>query len=124
MEFIWFLFLLKIIYNEAGHRFCFIDMLFVGMRNTKDFDTTEEAVEIRDLLNKLDTDLRTPLEESMAPHRIVFAEIFIRFRRNYTKQPEEFTLLLENNDDERDWSVAFYKILTFDVLNYEAKEQN
>ncbi|KAI8126169.1 hypothetical protein FF38_09192 [Lucilia cuprina] len=96
-----------------GRRYCFIDMWFVGMRNTKDFDSAEETVEINEILRKLDTDLKTPYEVLTVPHRIIFAEIFIRFRRDYTPN------LNETND--QDWSVSFYKILTFDVLNYDNK---
>ncbi|XP_011195696.2 uncharacterized protein LOC105220861 [Zeugodacus cucurbitae] len=103
--------------KNFGRRYCFIDMLFVGMRNTKDFDSPEELVEINDVLRKLDQDLRTPIEVTSVPHRIVFAEIFMRFRRDYTRQTDNES----NNVRDRDWSVSFYKILTFDVLNYDPR---
>ncbi|XP_011213224.3 uncharacterized protein LOC105233001 [Bactrocera dorsalis] len=103
--------------KNFGRRYCFIDMLFVGMRNTKDFDSAEELVEINDVLRKLDQDLRTPIEVTSVPHRIVFAEIFMRFRRDYTRQTKDSS----NNVRDPDWSVSFYKILTFDVLNYDPR---
>lgn len=93
-------------------------MLFVGLRNTKDFDSAQEAVEINDILRKLDTDYQTPYEMLSVPHRIVFAEIFIRFRRDYSESPAELAHRREIDDENRDWSVCFYKILSFDVLNY------
>ncbi|XP_065360793.1 uncharacterized protein LOC135954534 [Calliphora vicina] len=100
--------------QNYDRRYCFIDMLFVGLRNTKDFDSIEETVEISDILRKLDLDLKTPYEVLSVPHRIVFAEIFIRFRRNYSENPADVV--------DPDWSVSFYKILTFDVLNYNPKQ--
>ncbi|XP_053956103.1 uncharacterized protein LOC128861751 [Anastrepha ludens] len=103
--------------KNFGRRYCFIDMLFVGLRNTKDFESTEELVEINEVLRKLDTDMRTPMEVMAVPHRIVFAEIFMRFRRDYTPPTDNPS----NNVRDKDWSVSFYKILTFDVLNYSPK---
>uniref|UniRef100_W8B092 Uncharacterized protein n=2 Tax=Ceratitis capitata TaxID=7213 RepID=W8B092_CERCA len=103
--------------KNFGRRYCFVDMLFVGMRNTKDFDSPEELVEINDVLRKLDTDMRTPVEVLSVPHRIVFAEIFMRFRRDYTQNGENET----NDGNDKEWSVSFYKILTFDVLNYDPR---
>lgn len=88
-------------------------MIFVGLRNTKDFDNAEETVEVNGILQKLDNDLKTSYEVLAMPHRIIFAEIFIRFRRDYTK-----SLSFE----EPNWSVCFYKIITFDVLNYDPKQ--
>ncbi|TMW40982.1 hypothetical protein DOY81_013938 [Sarcophaga bullata] len=112
--------------RNYGRKYCFIDMLFVGLRNTKDFDSPDEAVEINEILRKLDADLKTPFEVMAVPHRIVFAEIFIRFRRDYTQvknaqnnAPAARTNHMEN---DKDWSVSFYKILTFDVLNYDPKQ--
>ncbi|XP_017489140.1 PREDICTED: uncharacterized protein LOC108377392 [Rhagoletis zephyria] len=103
--------------KNFGRRYCFIDMLFVGLRNTKDFDSPEELVEINEILRKLDTDMRTPMDVMAVPHRIVFAEIFMRFRRDYTPNADNAS----NNVKDREWSVSFYKILTFDVLNYDPK---
>ncbi|KAM7356814.1 uncharacterized protein ACRADG_002423 isoform 2-T2 [Cochliomyia hominivorax] len=104
--------------QNQGRRYCFIDMLFVGLRNTKDYESAEEAVEVKNILQKLDSDLQTPYEVLAVPHRIVFAEIFMRFRRDYTENLYLTTDLVNN----RDWSVAFYKILTFDVLNFDPKQ--
>lgn len=95
-------------------------MIFVGLRNTKDFDTAEEAVEVNSILQKLDNDLKMSYEVLAVPHRIVFAEIFMRFRRDYT----ENLVAKEQRFDIEDpnWSVSFYKIITFDVLNYDPKQ--
>ncbi|XP_067645427.1 uncharacterized protein [Eurosta solidaginis] len=103
--------------KNFGRRYCFIDMLFVGLRNTKDFESSEELLEINEVLRKLDADMRVPIEITSVPHRIVFAEIFMRFRRDYTL-PQDNTM---NKDEDKDWSVSFYKILTFDILNYDPK---
>ena len=92
-------------------------MLFVALRNTKDFDSPEDAVEINETLRKIDSELKTPYAVLKVPHRIVFAEIFIRFRRDYTKRTPE----MDARINDKDWSVSYYKILTFDVLNYDPR---
>ncbi|KAH8298521.1 hypothetical protein KR044_009482, partial [Drosophila immigrans] len=135
--------------QNYGRKYAFIDMLFVGLRNTKDFESPSELVEINDVLRRMDTELKTPAEVISVPHRIVFAEIFIRFRRDYTAEwrrkqeaknpsanrkdplsaqptdmlsdhPSNLTLekVLSRINDPG-WSVSFYKILTFDVLNFD-----
>ncbi|XP_034477268.1 uncharacterized protein LOC117783829 [Drosophila innubila] len=137
--------------QNYGRKYAFIDMLFVGLRNTKDFDSPTELVEINEVLRRMDTELKTPNEIISVPHRIVFAEIFIRFRRDYTaewRRKEEAAKNPPNNskrhylhsedpdsDSDRSsnlslenvlsrindpgWSISFYKILTFDVLNFD-----
>lgn len=161
--------------QNFGRKYAFIDMLFVGLRNTKDFDTATEVVEVNDIIRRMDNELRTPPEVVAVPHRIVFAEIFIRFRRDYTAearrelqahkaQAQNFPFNSPGNNqgraqgqppnqpptpflqsaidamsstqnsskaapmnltgrvapvDDVGWSVSFYKILTFDVLNYD-----
>lgn len=98
-------------------------MLFVGLRNIRDFESPEEAIEVKDILRKLDADLKTPVWVMAVPHRIVFAEIFIRFRRNYTEHYEHNSpVRTYHMDNDKDWSVSFYKILTFDVLNFDPKK--
>ncbi|KAH8386342.1 hypothetical protein KR200_001158, partial [Drosophila serrata] len=152
--------------QNFGRKYAFIDMLFVGLRNTKDFDTATEVVEVNDIIRRMDNELRTPSHVVAVPHRIVFAEIFIRFRRDYTAEARREILankaqaqaqaqniphnlpgaqspaenFLKSAFDPMDsakmqpgflsgrvapgmddvgWSVSFYKILTFDVLNYD-----
>ncbi|XP_058976699.1 uncharacterized protein LOC131801775 [Musca domestica] len=105
-----------------GRKYCFIDMMFVGLRNTKDFDSIEELVEVNRILQFLDADLRLTQEVISTPHRIIFAEIFIRFRRDcsensleyYHQHPSRFA-------HEKDWAVGFYKILSFDVFHFNPK---
>lgn len=156
--------------QNFGRKYAFIDMLFVGLRNTKDFDSPSELSEINDILRRMDNELKTPSGVHHVPHRIVFAEIFIRFRRDYTalwrrnevakdhrfgkadstalvhphqksSETQEISksstmsnpsppngdvastafmmekILSRINDPS--WSVSFYKILTFDVLNFD-----
>lgn len=156
--------------QNFGRKYAFIDMLFVGLRNTKDFDSPSELIEINDMLRRMDNELKTPTGVHQVPHRIVFAEIFIRFRRDYTalwrrkevakdhrfgkadstalvhphqksSETQEISksstmtnpspangdvastafmmekILSRINDPS--WSVSFYKILTFDVLNFD-----
>ncbi|XP_017018801.1 uncharacterized protein [Drosophila kikkawai] len=159
--------------QNFGRKYAFIDMLFVGLRNTKDFDTATEVVEVNDIIRRMDNELRTPPHVVAVPHRIVFAEIFIRFRRDYTAearreilankaaqiqaqarnlppnlpqdhsktpaspflqsaidamslsqdsakaQPMSLSGRVAPGMDDVGWSVSFYKILTFDVLNYD-----
>lgn len=158
--------------QNFGRKYAFIDMLFVGLRNTKDFDTATEVVEVSEIIRRMDNELKTPPEVVAVPHRIVFAEIFIRFRRDYTadarkgvnlnsypsfsattradavgsakplqtpfiqsaldpmksaQNPSTSALpqtgrILHRMDDVG-WSVSFYKILTFDVLNYDPQNK-
>ncbi|XP_001360391.4 uncharacterized protein [Drosophila pseudoobscura] len=160
--------------QSFGRRYAFIDVLFVGLRNTKDFDSASEVVEVNELVRRMDRELRTPRDVVSVPHRIVFAEIFIRFRRDYTEDarrnfetkdhmaqsgypfthqlsapvtpqaalskslvppppPDALARSTQNpataqltptgrivpRSGDTDWSVSFYKILTFDVLNYD-----
>lgn len=140
--------------QNYGRKYAFIDMLFVGLRNTKDFDSPNELAEFNQVLRRMDTELKTPMEVISVPHRIVFAEIFIRFRRDYTAEwrrkkeaakdsPDDSkrhylhsadpqsnqssnlsleTVLLRINDPG--WSISFYKILTFDVLNFDPQPRS
>uniref|UniRef100_A0A6P4E9H3 Uncharacterized protein LOC108037922 n=1 Tax=Drosophila rhopaloa TaxID=1041015 RepID=A0A6P4E9H3_DRORH len=128
----------------------------------------------------MDNELKTPPEVVAVPHRIVFAEIFIRFRRDYTAdtrrgfnatnqqsknfpfnapfnaptstsaianaKPSQQSFIQSAIDpmrstqnpamaalpqtgriiprmDDVGWSVSFYKILTFDVLNYDPQSR-
>ncbi|KAH8401128.1 hypothetical protein KR009_003164 [Drosophila setifemur] len=150
--------------QNFGRKYAFIDMLFVGLRNTKDFDTATEVVEVSEIIRRMDNELKTPADVVAVPHRIVFAEIFIRFRRDYTadakrapnsppvanfpfnsppmanaqvpQASQHFIDQMKSAQspastglpatgkivprmDDVGWSVSFYKILTFDVLNYD-----
>ncbi|XP_016996512.2 uncharacterized protein [Drosophila takahashii] len=164
--------------QNFGRKYAFIDMLFVGLRNTKDFDTATEVVEVSEIIRRMDNELKTPPEVVAVPHRIVFAEIFIRFRRDYTAdtrrgpaqnfpfnsqfnaptatpppvanaKPLQQSFIQSALDplrsqaqnsnqataslpltgrivprmDDVGWSVSFYKILTFDVLNYDPQNR-
>ena len=81
-------------------------MLFVGMRNTTDFENIEELQLIGKTLNQLENEMIISPKSDTTRHRILFAEIYMRFFRNYTPSvPKE-------------WSVSFYKIVSFDVLNF------
>ncbi|XP_075161403.1 uncharacterized protein LOC142234200 isoform X2 [Haematobia irritans] len=111
---------------KFGRQYCFIDMLFVGLRNTKDFDTIEEIVEINQILDIIDSDFKMTQQTSSVSvsHRIVFAEIFIRFRKNCSeiRNGYEYSQRQGHLHDANDWSVGFYKILSFDVLNYMPRD--
>ncbi|XP_034650900.1 uncharacterized protein LOC117890257 [Drosophila subobscura] len=169
--------------QNFGRKYAFIDMLFVGLRNTRDFESPSEVVQVNEILRRMDNELKTPPHALSVPHRIVFAEIFIRFRRDYTEEarrtleaqhrmappgypftnqlnfpfspqaalskgidpqsqdpslePQPAQALTTGSSqnpsraalphtgrvlprfDDPGWSVSFYKILTFDVLNYD-----
>ncbi|KAL5279825.1 hypothetical protein ACFFRR_004062 [Megaselia abdita] len=85
---------------------CLVDMIFVAMRNVKDFENPMEAKEYNSHLNKYDNVYRIVHDYNLAPHRIAFAEIFMRLYRDYSLLPLE------------DWSISFYKVTSFDILNY------
>ncbi|XP_061395337.1 uncharacterized protein LOC133330956 [Musca vetustissima] len=106
-----------------GRKYCFIDMMFVGLRNTKDFDSIEELVEVNRILQSLDAEVRITQEETItAPHRIVFAEIFIRFRRDCSADSDSYySHHSQRYANDKDWAVGFYKILSFDVFHYNPR---
>ncbi|XP_013103975.2 uncharacterized protein LOC106084659 [Stomoxys calcitrans] len=107
-----------------GRKYCLIDVLFVGLRNTKDFETIEEILEIKSILNNLQADLNMTHEVSSISHRIVFAEIFIRFRRECTTNGgKDDQIESQGQANDKDWAVGFYKILSFDVFNYNQREK-
>lgn len=106
---------------KIGRKYCFIDMMFVGLRNTKDFDSIEELVEVNRILQSLDADLRLTQEVISTPHRIIFAEIFIRFRRDCSENSLEYYQHPSRFANEKDWAVGFYKILSFDVFHYNPR---
>ncbi|XP_030387405.1 uncharacterized protein LOC115634019 [Scaptodrosophila lebanonensis] len=145
--------------QNFGRKYAFIDMLFVGLRNIKDFDSPTEMAEMNDIIRRMDNELKTPTDVFQVPHRIVFAEIFIRFRRDYTADLKNHgashansfgpstaagdrgssTPVSEKNSstaalpqtgrilprvDDSGWAVSFYKILTFDVLNYDPQPKS
>ncbi|XP_055844027.1 uncharacterized protein LOC129910616 [Episyrphus balteatus] len=94
------------LFKRGENKNCFIDMLFVGMRNTKDFESLQELKLIGKTLNQLENEMKIHPKSDTTRHRILFAEIYMRFFRNYTPSvPKE-------------WSVSFYKIVSFDVLNF------
>lgn len=85
---------------------CLVDMIFVAMRNVKDFDDPLELKVYQGHLSKYDSVYRIVHDYNLAPHRIAFAEIFMRLYRDYSSIPLN------------DWSISFYKVTSFDILNY------
>ncbi|XP_055915448.1 uncharacterized protein LOC129948463 [Eupeodes corollae] len=95
-----------VFFKKGNNKNCFIDMLFVGMRNTKDFQNSEERQVISRTLDQLERQMNVPPDVIPAKHRVIFSEIYMRFFRNYTPRVPG------------DWSVSFYKIVSFDVWNF------
>lgn len=95
------------------HRFAFIDVVYVALRRSNDFPNTTDMQEMSDLMQKhVDT---TQLTVS---HPLIFTEVFLRFRRDYSVTPTRMGNVRNNNRCMGQWLVSTYKIVRFDLLNH------
>lgn len=86
-------------------RHCFIDMFFVGLRRIND---VADAGEIRQLVQQYRRQLELAgndvSEDFDANNAAVFAELFVRFHKEYSER------------STHEWNIAFYKVASFDLL--------
>ncbi|XP_062133877.1 uncharacterized protein LOC133844067 [Drosophila sulfurigaster albostrigata] len=87
------------------HKFAFVDVVFLACRRANDFDSTSDIEEMGDLINRF----AKKEKHFLVPYPVVFAEFFVRFRRDYSMPASERT---------GQWLVSTYKILKLDMLNY------
>ncbi|XP_002062689.2 uncharacterized protein LOC6639751 [Drosophila willistoni] len=90
--------------RHYDHKFAFIDVIFVALRRTDDFRSSQEQCEIESLIDIYANHIKYKEE---AP--LIFSEIFVRFRRDYS---------MDKNRSGGQWLVSSYKILQFDIVQY------
>lgn len=86
------------------HKFAFMDVVFCACRRTNDFSSESEITEMSRLIDQF-----VVRRKLMVPYPIVFAEFFVRFRRDYSMPTTVRT---------GQWLISTYKILKLDMLNY------
>lgn len=87
--------------SDTQRRHCFIDMFSVGLRRAADMAPTDRAAFWQQLL-RYD---QSKWNASATGEPAVFAEMFVRFHRDYSA------------DRSDDWNIAYYKVVSFDVLS-------
>lgn len=99
-------FVYQCIYTTVKRRHCFIDMFFVGLRR---IDDLAEAGEVRQLVQQYRRQLEMTghdvSEEFDVNEAAVFAEIYVRFHKEYSEMSSQ------------QWNIAFYKVASFDLLH-------
>ncbi|EDV98325.1 uncharacterized protein LOC6569109 [Drosophila grimshawi] len=90
--------------TQYDRKFAFIDMLFLASRRGNDFATKQELCEMEILIE----DHLLNVDKVLVPNPIVFAKIFVRFRRDYS---------LPANLRSSHWLISSFKILELDVHN-------
>ncbi|KAH8418396.1 hypothetical protein KR222_008468, partial [Zaprionus bogoriensis] len=85
------------------HNFAFVDVIFLASRSSDDFGSKKQVREIRKLIR-----LHADCYKLQTPNPIVYAELFVRFRRDYS---------LPATVRAGHWLVSTFKVLKLDVLN-------
>nr|XP_016928140.1 uncharacterized protein LOC108008753 [Drosophila suzukii] len=99
--------------RHYDHRFAFIDVVFVALRRSNDFRSTAELKEMAELLK----DYVDPAHLRV-PHPLIFAEVFMRFRRDYSVEPTKMGNVRDNSRCMGQWLISTYKVVRFDILNH------
>ncbi|XP_034477673.1 uncharacterized protein LOC117784129 [Drosophila innubila] len=86
------------------HKFAFMDVVFCACRRTNDFSSESEINEMNKLVDQF-----IVTRKLLVPYPIVFAEFFVRFRRDYSSPASIRT---------GQWLISTYKILKLDMLNH------
>ncbi|XP_017867159.1 PREDICTED: uncharacterized protein LOC108616467 [Drosophila arizonae] len=89
--------------QHYDHKFAFIDMIFLACRRTNDFVSKQEMQRMQNLVAQC-----ADTSHIFVPNPIIFAEFFVRFRRDYS---------LPCTERAGHWLISTYKILRLDVLN-------
>ncbi|XP_032571280.1 uncharacterized protein LOC6615682 isoform X1 [Drosophila sechellia] len=98
--------------RHYDHRFAFLDVVFVALRRSNDFRSTAELSEMTELLKEF-----IDPAQLRVPHPLIFAEVFMRFRRDYSVQPSTMGNVRDNSRCMGQWLVSTYKVVRFDILN-------
>ncbi|XP_017053718.1 uncharacterized protein LOC108096542 [Drosophila ficusphila] len=98
--------------RHYDHQFAFLDVIFVALRRSNDFRSPDELREMSKLLSKYVDP--TQLKVS---HPLIFAEVFMRFRRDYSVGATKMGNVRNNNRCMGQWLISTYKVVRFDILN-------
>ncbi|XP_017018817.1 uncharacterized protein [Drosophila kikkawai] len=99
--------------RHYDHRFAFFDVVYVALRRSNDFRTpSRDHSEMTELVNRYVDP--TQLQVS---HPLIFAEIFMRFRRDYSVAPTKMGNVMDNNRCMGQWLISTYKVVRFDIVN-------
>lgn len=81
----------------------FIDMFFAMIRSVKSMEEVEKAlVDLQTIEEGLKTERKLNIPENDRANRLILAEIFTRFHRDYSKEP--------------DWDIEFFKIAKLKII--------
>ncbi|XP_039483879.1 uncharacterized protein LOC120446789 [Drosophila santomea] len=98
--------------RHYDHRFAFLDVVFVALRRSNDFRSPAELSEMTELLKEY-----VDPAQLRVPHPLIFAEVFMRFRRDYSVETTKMGNVRDNNRCMGQWLVSTYKVVRFDILN-------
>ncbi|EDW31751.1 GL11282 [Drosophila persimilis] len=99
--------------QHYGHKFAFIDVVYVALRRSNDFSSSKDLEEVYSLMRQ-----NANNSSLVAAHPLIFAEIFVRFRRDYSVKPTRMGNVRENSRCMGQWLVSTYKILQFDLIDH------
>ncbi|KAH8305965.1 hypothetical protein KR018_007346, partial [Drosophila ironensis] len=95
------------------HRFAFIDMVYIALRRSNDFYMHSERREVAHIVEQ-----HVDRAQMTVQHPLIFAEVFMRFRRDYSVKPMEMGNVRANRRCMGQWLISAYKIVRFDLLNH------
>jgi len=90
--------------SHYDHKFAFVDVVFCACRCINDFNSSSEISEMSKIIDQY-----VETRNLLVKYPIVFAEFFVRFRRDYS---------CPATVRSGQWLISNFKILKFDVLNY------
>ncbi|BFG05836.1 uncharacterized protein DMAD_04480 [Drosophila madeirensis] len=102
--------------RHYGHKFAFIDVVYVALRRSNDFTSPKDVDEVQRLMRMHGNSSPVTVE-----HPLIFAEIFVRYRRDYSTRPTPMGNVRENSRCMGQWLVSTYKILQFDLLDQHSQ---
>lgn len=98
--------------RHYDHRFAFLDVVYVALRRSNDFRSPTELREMAELVDRY-----VDPAQLQVSHPLIFAEVFMRFRRDYSVAPTKMGNVAENNRCMGHWLISTYKVVRFDILN-------
>ncbi|XP_022223028.1 uncharacterized protein LOC111074534 [Drosophila obscura] len=102
------------LYNIFGLRYAVVDVAMLGVRDVADHETPADLESMKQALIQMDPHFKAQLSKPDCPLPHVFIELFLRFRRNYSKP--HMMSAEEQMDEPNRWIVTTYKICKFHVF--------
>ncbi|XP_062134142.1 uncharacterized protein LOC133844246 [Drosophila sulfurigaster albostrigata] len=93
---------------EDGRTFVYVNLVFVGLRNMRDFATQNEQQEMLQLMRQVLEQSQIPDQKLIIQQRIVLSQFALTLRRE----------LKQSESDPQEWLVDFYKVFGFKLVNY------